>query len=90
MCRCLCAAHPPVYFIGPVCKRVCMGCEKDEGWRKAAILADIDGQYEADAKTDDLMRVPAEEDSRTLAVQAARDDAAASGAGSGAGAGATQ
>ena len=74
-----------------------MGCEKDEGWRKAAILADIDGRYEADAKADDLMRVPAEEDSRTLALEAARAEAEttygdgfASGAGSGAGAGAAR
>lgn len=71
----------PVFFVGPVCGRVCLGCEKDEGWRKAAILADLDDQNEADMKADELVRVPEEE------AQGGGGANATAGAGAGAGAG---
>ena len=67
--------------MGPVCGRVCLGCEKDEGWRKAAILADLDDQNEADMKADELVRVPEEE------AQGGGGANATAGAGAGAGAG---
>lgn len=72
----------PVFFVGPVCGRVCLGCEKDEGWRKAAILADLDDQNEADMKADELVRVPEEE------AQGGGGGGASASAGAGAGAGA--